>query len=38
MAGGNYLEYRDPEKDWKTFVYSIHDRYETQEEYDTLSR
>lgn len=37
MAGGNYLEYRDPEKDWNTFVYAIHDRYETQEEYDTLS-
>lgn len=38
MAGGNYLEYRDPEKKWETFVYSIHDRYETQEEYDTLSQ
>ena len=38
MAGGNYLEFRDPEKGWNTFVYSIHDRYETQEEYDTLSQ
>lgn len=38
MAGGNYLKYRDPEKKWETFVYAIHDRYESQEEYDTLSR
>ncbi len=38
MFGGNYLEYRDHKKNWETFVYAIHDRYETQEEYDTLSR
>ena len=38
MAGGNYLHYKDHEKNWDEFVYAIHDRYETDQEYDTLSK
>lgn len=37
-AGGNYVVIKDPDEDWKESVIRVHDRYDTQEVWDALSR